>query len=234
MTVLKSNCLSTDRGHRRKAFTLIELLVVVAIIAILAALLLPALSKAKAKAKASVCVSNLKQIGMAMNAYADDYNGYFPYGAIQSPGQYTFPDLLTATGILRAPSGKNSVYVCPDFDMSIYSCNYSGYYVTYGSNQGVVGQLNAFAWSTPAIPVSQLRNPSGLVIVGDAYYQMGPPSVYLNFIYGLLIGKYYPFNGELGPPLRYAHNGYPQAVFVDGHVESRQGPWSGSNLTIGN
>ncbi len=64
----------------RKAFTLIELLVVIAIIAILAAILFPVFAQAKAAAKASVCLSNTKQLGLAMMQYTNDSDGAYPAG----------------------------------------------------------------------------------------------------------------------------------------------------------
>jgi prepilin-type N-terminal cleavage/methylation domain-containing protein/prepilin-type processing-associated H-X9-DG protein len=67
-------------------FTLVELLVAVAVIAVLASLLFPAFSRARAKARQAACASNIRQVGMALAMYADDYDGLLPPATTKVPG----------------------------------------------------------------------------------------------------------------------------------------------------
>jgi len=96
----------------RRGFTLIELLVVIAIIAILAAILFPVFAQAREKARSASCQSNLKQLGLAIMMYKQDYDEHFPFGGWRpgNPGQGTW-DWQNSV----APYIKNKgVYRCPD------------------------------------------------------------------------------------------------------------------------
>jgi prepilin-type N-terminal cleavage/methylation domain-containing protein/prepilin-type processing-associated H-X9-DG protein len=94
--------------RRRRGFTLVELLVVIAIVAILASLLLPVLTSAKARGRSAVCISNLRQIGVAVHAYASDHEGSIPFGPealpFTSPADF-YPSTGSPTSLLSLRSG---------------------------------------------------------------------------------------------------------------------------------
>ena len=92
----------------RRAFTIVELLVVIAILTILAALMLPALASAREQGRKTVCLSNLRQIGIAVRGYANDYDGKIPYGpkapAFVSPADF-YPSTGAATSLITLQNG---------------------------------------------------------------------------------------------------------------------------------
>jgi len=140
------------RSRNQQGFTLIELLVVIAIIAILAAMLLPTLSKAKDSGRRSVCMSNLKQNGLATLMYASDNNGWAPYAGV------TWAESLYVNGYMP---GSRDVFVCPSFSPKRFDPqNGYAYFWVYGVNIDIDKTDNVSLWDRPALMTSQKYNSS--------------------------------------------------------------------------
>ena len=152
----------------RRAFTLIELLVVIALIAILAALLLPALSSAKQRALTAKCFSNLHQIGLAMTMFADDNQGLYPesgyriaWGAIDQPP----PDGSGKPGWMQqivSYTQNTNVYHCPG-NARLPAANQSPFNYFNGARAATVAADNAYA----AVDSKRILFPSAYVLAGD-------------------------------------------------------------------
>lgn len=118
----------------RHKFTLIELLIVIAIIAILAAILLPALNKARSRAVALECMTRLSQLGKCFHMYANDHEGFFPQINFNGSSNAQWYFILVGKGKpVTAPYVNSNSIRCPDMsiaeELRVYGGNYqNGFY----------------------------------------------------------------------------------------------------------
>jgi len=203
----------------RGAFTLIELLVVIAVIAILAALLLPALAGGKRAAQSAGCKSNLRQIGIAFELYLTDFHKY-PLCVEGSVGAY----VLWESKILPYTANSSNLFVCPAIagakwtnkpPMPLRNPSYgyniagSGRYppTPTGKPLGLDGSLTE---NHPApLTESMVKAPVDMIEVADCKPQAGAADNDLDDLFAINL------LAELAP----RHNNGENAVFCDSHVE---------------
>ena len=212
--------------ERRKGFTLIELLVVIAIIAILAAILFPVFAKAREKARQTTCLSNLKQLGLGMMQYAQDYDDWLPCYYTYNPYQIN----LRWWYDMIQPYCKNyQLIVCPSKSWSYSSalrmasdpnpvkCSYALPAIAHDANHVGIATIVASG-------MGSIKDPTGTIMLmeskGSEMYTGGTPDYHLVDIID---------TGSLSM-IDERHNDGANYAFCDGHAkwlrDTKPGLWT--------
>lgn len=221
-------------GDRKQTlcFTLIELLIVIAIIAILAGMLMPALNQARQMAFATACRSNLKQYALGLASYTSESNEYLCYGYNSSSSASTFNHILypyifnrplKLDGYSSTKPVNVKLYQCPAAKykhvyctlMSSYGYNYSGV-ISTSPTQRILGYKSSTE-NNPPTKTGQIKQPSAVFFFGD-----GRLNITSN-LWG--DNPAYPNNAPGSDPSEFVpwrHQKQVNILYGDGHAASRR------------
>ena len=221
-------------GDRKQTlcFTLIELLIVIAIIAILAGMLMPALNQARQMAFATACRSNLKQYALGLASYTSESNEYLCYGYNSSSSASTFNHILypyifnrplKLDGYSSTKPVNVKLYQCPAAKykhvyytlMSSYGYNYSGV-ISTSPTQTILGYKSSTE-NNPPTKTGQIKQPSAVFFFGD-----GRLNITSN-LWG--DNPAYPNNAPGSDPSEFVpwrHQKQVNILYGDGHAASRR------------
>ncbi|OQA83595.1 MAG: putative major pilin subunit [Lentisphaerae bacterium ADurb.Bin242] len=215
------------KSQRAGGFTLIELLIVIAMIAILAGMLLPALNKAKQKAKTITCAGNMRQIVLMAENYASSYDYYLPTAVWNAPGSLTVGwALLKSAGLMKSDwCGSSNGYLIKEAKM--FFCDEAALignpekhgHGIYGDillnnyNQTAIYIYN----STGGLRAGKLANASQIIMGGDTGG---------SYTTNRLVAKYDNAAAEIGKSgyLAFRHLNLANIFWMDGHVSSAKRP----------
>jgi prepilin-type N-terminal cleavage/methylation domain-containing protein len=231
----------------QRAFTLIELLVVIAIIAILVVLLLPALVSAKEKASRTACLSNLRQIGIAIQNYSADFEGFIPYGptapAFTSPFDL-YPSTGAPTSLISLGSGapvalglllnlqlgsQPKVLFCPGSDQTV---NVDAQLANVGIRQAQCSYYYRHGGNTKMFGSSAINSTEHIRLDSLGDNRNGLP------IRALVMDTQFLCNQAMATfgimPSTHHRQRFTDILFVDGHALSRPNANGQFTVDLGN